>query len=113
MTVLRDCTCLRCGHGPWWPRTPRRPRVCPACHNYLWDVPRRRGRDHGELTALLALFGDRLPPRTRAIAEARASGNGVHASLRVLGERYGISGARVHQIERAALQALRRAAAGE
>ena len=112
MIGLQPYTCLRCGHGPWWPRKPTRPRVCPACRSPWWDRPRLASRNATELATLLDRYSDRLPPRTRAIAEARASDNGARVSLRVLGERYGISGTRVHQIERAALKALRQAAAG-
>lgn len=112
MTHLHSYTCLRCGHT-WWPRKPGRPRVCPTCKNPWWDKPKPVPRNTVELAALLRRFGDRLPKRTRAIAEARAMGNGARESLRALGARYGISGAYVHQIVSTALKALRRAAAGE
>ena len=33
-------TCLRCGHE-WDSRTPDKPKCCPACKSYRWDMPRQ------------------------------------------------------------------------
>lgn len=34
ITILR---CLRCKHE-WLPRRPRKPKVCPKCKRYDWEV---------------------------------------------------------------------------
>ena len=39
--------CKRCGHT-WWPDTPKRPSVCPACNSPNYDTLPRRP-DHGWL----------------------------------------------------------------
>lgn len=51
-TGLSTLLCLRCGHGtmpcphceqvgPWVPRTPSRPMVCPCCKSPYWDREKR------------------------------------------------------------------------
>lgn len=34
--------CLCCGHGPWVPRKPQRPVICPHCKSKRWDKGRIR-----------------------------------------------------------------------
>lgn len=38
--VIEPLCCTRCG-GTWYPRTPKRPDVCPRCKSKYWDKPRR------------------------------------------------------------------------
>jgi len=38
--------CKRCGHK-WYPRTPKKPEVCPKCKSPLWDKDRVRKKGGG------------------------------------------------------------------
>jgi DNA-directed RNA polymerase subunit RPC12/RpoP len=39
MIELPSLRCLRCGWGPWIPRSAKRPDVCPHCKSRVWDKP--------------------------------------------------------------------------
>ena len=65
--------------------------------------------DHSEIEQIRALLGS-LNDRERTILRARYGLDGPEESLRDLGERMGLSGERVRQIERRALGKLRAAA---
>jgi len=34
---MKECKCKRCGNT-WYPRTPKKPKMCPACKSRLWEV---------------------------------------------------------------------------
>ncbi len=38
LRCLRYCNGVPCGHV-WYPRTPKRPKVCPRCKSMNWDEP--------------------------------------------------------------------------
>jgi RNA polymerase sigma factor (sigma-70 family) len=65
--------------------------------------------DHSEIEQVRALLGS-LNDRERMILRARYGLDGLEESLRDIGERIGLSGERVRQIERRALGKLRAAA---
>lgn len=65
--------------------------------------------DHSEIEQIRALLGS-LNDRERMILQARYGLNGPEQSLRDVGERIGLSGERVRQIEQRALGKLRAAA---
>jgi RNA polymerase primary sigma factor len=65
--------------------------------------------DHAEIEQIRALLGS-LNDRERMILQARYGLNGPEQSLRDVGERIGLSGERVRQIEQRALGKLRAAA---
>jgi RNA polymerase sigma factor (sigma-70 family) len=65
--------------------------------------------DHSEIEQIRALLGS-LNERERMVLRARYGLDGPEASLRDIGERIGLSGERVRQIERRALGKLRAAA---
>lgn len=44
--VVPVLKCTRCGHE-WYPRSPRPPRTCPACHSPYWNRPRIRNFEVG------------------------------------------------------------------
>jgi RNA polymerase sigma factor (sigma-70 family) len=67
--------------------------------------------DHSEIEQVRALLGS-LNDRERMILRARYGLDGPEQSLRELGERIGLSGERVRQIEQRALGKLRAAATG-
>ena len=65
--------------------------------------------DHAEIEQVRALLGS-LNDRERMILQARYGLDGPEQSLRDIGERIGLSGERVRQIEQRALGKLRAAA---
>lgn len=44
---IRQCYCKKC-HRIWWPKSPKKPLVCPTCKSAGWDdcakKPGGRGR---------------------------------------------------------------------
>jgi predicted Zn-ribbon and HTH transcriptional regulator len=46
MIELPSLRCLRCGWGPWIPRSAKRPDVCPKCKSRVWDKPPKFGKLH-------------------------------------------------------------------
>jgi len=36
---MKEYKCERCGNK-WYPRTPKKPKMCPACKSRLWEVPK-------------------------------------------------------------------------
>lgn len=42
---LPTLICLRCGHGPWYPRTNNLPKVCSHCKNEKWNTPKEASND--------------------------------------------------------------------
>jgi len=32
--------CKRCGNE-WYPRTPNKPKMCPACKSRLWEIKKK------------------------------------------------------------------------
>ncbi len=41
---METLKCLRCNHE-WYPRSPKKPKQCPACNTKYWDRPRREKKD--------------------------------------------------------------------
>jgi DNA-directed RNA polymerase subunit RPC12/RpoP len=39
--VIKKLRCTRCGRE-WYPRTLKKPDVCPTCKSRYWDRPRRK-----------------------------------------------------------------------
>ena len=37
---MEKLKCERCKHT-WYPRTPKKPKVCPSCKTPYWNEPRK------------------------------------------------------------------------
>lgn len=42
-TEQKTLTCFRCGHF-WKPRFPRKPRICPNCKSWEWNIPQKEAK---------------------------------------------------------------------
>lgn len=40
-------TCKRCSHT-WIPRSDEKPKECPSCKSYRWDVPKHEPKKEAE-----------------------------------------------------------------
>lgn len=36
---MKELECLRCKHT-WYPRTPKKPKLCPSCKSKYWNEAR-------------------------------------------------------------------------
>uniref|UniRef100_A0A6M3LPS8 Rubredoxin-like domain-containing protein n=1 Tax=viral metagenome TaxID=1070528 RepID=A0A6M3LPS8_9ZZZZ len=39
---IKKLTCKRCGYS-WWPRTDKKPKLCPACKSRKYDEDKKMG----------------------------------------------------------------------
>lgn len=42
--MIEELECLKCGNK-WYPRTPKKPKMCPACKSRSWEKMKKNHPD--------------------------------------------------------------------